>query len=179
MVCGCIWVNYCGVCCGGVHEGNLLCSYWLCKPPDLRLLDPSCCHICACDGIGYNCLWEGCICCAPSYVVEWSGLRAAGMTALNTGPTVVVNNISSPGYVGGGGMAVTTTTTQQGYYGNPGMAGGNVNMNMNAGGANMNVNMNAGGANMNMEMGGGAYGGGAYGGGAYGGGANVTMNMGP
>ena len=115
MLCGCIWYNCCGVPCGGCHEANLWCSWWLCKPDDLRLIDPMCCHICACDGLGYNYCWDGCICCAPASVIEWSGLKTAGktMTDLNK-QTIIINN-TSPIYSSPGGHM----QYNQGY-GNPG-----------------------------------------------------------
>lgn len=136
MVCGCIWVNYCGI-----HEGNLLCSYWLCKPPDLRLLDPSCSHIFACDGIGTTVCGRD----ASAVLRSKSCWDDSPQHWSNCGRKQYL----LPGYVGGGGMAVTTTTTQQGYYGNPRIGG--VNMNMNAG-VNMNMSM-GGGANFSMNMG--------------------------
>lgn len=172
MICGCVWCNYCGVCCGGFHEAFLVCSYWICKPADLRLIDPQCLHICACDGYGYNCLWEGCICCAPASVIEWSGLRAAGHTALdvNSGKTVIINNPApQPVYMGGAGYQMTTQTTTMGgganmQMGGPGMTvnantgyyGGGMNANVNMGGPgygnNMNMNVNMNGPSMNAKV---------------------------
>lgn len=99
LICGCCWWNYCGVCCGGIHEAFCVCSYWLCKPEDLRLIDPECCHVCACDGWGYNCLWYGIICCAPKAVMEWSGLRTAGKTASDLNKHTVIINNTSPIYM--------------------------------------------------------------------------------
>ena len=40
LICDCWWYNYCGVCCGGCHEANLIYSWWCCKPEDLRMIDP-------------------------------------------------------------------------------------------------------------------------------------------
>ena len=192
MICGCWWLNYCGVCCGGCHEANLIYSWWLCKPEDLRLLDPVCCHICACDGLGYNCLWEGSICCAPKAIVEWSGLRAAGKTAadLNSGKTIIINNTApSPVYMQQPGMeykmTTTTRTNSNGMNMNMGMGGVGMNVNMNNGmngnmgyemntnvGMGGNVNMGMGGGNMNMGMGGGNMNMGM-------GGGNMNMGMNP
>lgn len=148
LICGCWWYNYCGICCGGCHEANLIYSWWLCKPEDLRMLDPECCHICACDGLGYNCLYAGSICCAPKAVQEWSGLRSAGKTAADlSGKTIIINNTSPPPvYMQpvNGDYQMTMTTTRN--YG-PGM-----NMNVNMGGANMEMNSNMGGMGMNTNM---------------------------
>lgn len=107
MVCNCWWINYCGVMCGGLHEGNLICSYWLCKPLDLRQFDPLCCHICECDGCGGNSCCTGSICCAPKYIAEWSALRAGGFSAatLNSNRTIVITNPPPSAYgPPGGGM---------------------------------------------------------------------------
>lgn len=147
MVCGCMWINYCGVCCGGVHEANLIYSYWCCKPIDLLQIDPQCCHICACDGLGYNCLWEGCICCAPQTVVEWSALRSAGGTSLASGKTIIINNVpASPVYMHPAPAYEMSA--------NPNYGGGmNMNVKTNMGGPNMNMNANMGGVQMNTNMG--------------------------
>jgi len=85
------------------------------------MLDPMCCHICACDGLGYNCLYYGVICCAPKAVVEWSGLRAAGKTAadLNSGKTIIINN-STPNVVYMDPSYSVQTTTRN-YNGPPNM----------------------------------------------------------
>ena len=102
MVCGCVWLNFCGVCWGGYHQAHLLCSYWICKPSDLGLIDPECCHLCAWDGRGYNCFFNGIICCTPSSIVEWSATRTAGRSALdvNSSKTVIINtNTARPTYV--------------------------------------------------------------------------------
>jgi hypothetical protein len=149
LICGCWWYNYCGVCCGGCHEASLFYSWWLCKPEDLRMLDPECCHICACDGLGGNCLYYGSICCAPKAVQEWSGLRAAGKTAgdLSSGKTIIINNTSPPPIYmqpANGNFQMTTTTTRN----YPG-----VNMNVNMGGMEMNSNMGGMGMNTNMNVG--------------------------
>lgn len=157
LICGCWWYNYCGVCCGGCHEATLIYSWWICKPEDLRMLDPECCHICACDGLGGNCLYYGSICCAPKAVQEWSGLRSAGRTAadLNSGKTIIINNTSPPPvYMQPVGYQMTTTTRNYG----PGvdmninMGGPGIEMNSNMGGMNMNMNTNMGGMNMNTNM---------------------------
>lgn len=185
LICGCWWYNYCGVCCGGCHEAHLIYSWWLCKPEDLRMIDPECCKICACDGLGYNCLYYGSICCATKAIQEWSGLRSAGKTAadLNSGKTIIINN-TSPVYMQGGYEMDTTTVRTQGVnmgvnMGAPNMnvnanmgMGGNVNMNTNMGmgGANINMNTNMGGANMQMNNNmGGNYNGGM--------GGNVSMGV--
>lgn len=159
MLCGCVWCNYCGVPCGGCHEAFCVCSYWICKPDDLRLIDPLCCHICAWDGWGYNCLWEGMICCAPLAVVEWSGLRVAGRVYSDVNKTIVVTNTSptimmSPGYNANMGGNVNMNMNM----------GGNVSMNTNVGGMGMNVNTNVGGMGMNVNTNMGGMGG------------NVSMN---
>ena len=163
LLCGCCWWNYCGVCCGGIHEAFCVCSYWLCKPQDLRLIDPECCHICACDGWGYNCCWYGIICCAPKSVMEWSGLMTAGMNAGMVGKqTVIINNTSpimmnpdmsyqntgrTDSGFGAGGVNVNSG---YGYGGNPGQQPGygspgqnpQMQMQMNQGpqGANAKIN---------------------------------------
>ena len=177
LICGCCWWNYCGVCCGGVHEAACIYSCWLCKPEDLRLIDPECCHICACDGWGGNCLWSGIICCAPSAVMEWSGLRAAGKTAADLNKQVIVINNTSPiymthemgnpnmemnyqggaNYQGGGnfqgGSNFQGANYQGGVQGGIGINGVGVNVNSGYGGnPGMNANM-GGGVNMNLDMG--------------------------
>lgn len=130
------------------------------------MIDPECCKICACDGLGYNCLYYGSICCATKAVQEWSGLRSAGKTAadLNSGKTIIINN-TSPVYMQGGYEMNTTTVRTQGVnmdvnMGVPNMnvnanmgMGGNVSMNTNMGmgGANVSMNTNMGGANMHMN----------------------------
>lgn len=136
MICNCWWYNYCGVCCGGVHAAELVCSYWLCKPPDLMAIDPECCHLCACDGLGYNCLYYGSICCAPESVRQWSAIRSGGGMPVNT---IIINNSApiytqpSPGY---GNQSVTVGINQ-------GYPGGGVNVQLNpVGGGNMNQGYN-------------------------------------
>jgi hypothetical protein len=84
MCCECWWFNCVGVPCGGLHNAACVCSYWLCKPPDLLAIDPECCHICACDGWGYNtCCW-GNVFCAPDAVKQWSRMLSGG------GPDAVI-----------------------------------------------------------------------------------------
>lgn len=176
LICGCWWYNYCGVCCGGCHEASLIWSYWLCKPEDLRLIDPQCCHLCACDGCGYNCFYYGSILCAPRAVQEWSGLRSAGKTAADLNKNTIIINNTSPAFIAPAVSYQVTTTTTSG----PGYGGENMNMNMNMGGGyggnvGMNMNTNMGGANMNMNTNvGGGYGGVSMN--TNMGGANVTMN---
>lgn len=181
LICGCWWYNYCGVCCGGCHEANLIYSWWLCKPEDLRMLDPQCCHICACDGLGGNCLYAGSICCAPKAVQEWSGLRSAGKTAsdLNSGKTIIINNTSPNVYMQQpemGYQVTTTTRSNSGMNANVNMGGmgmnANVNMNGMGGGVHMNNNMN--GVHMNTNMNG--MGGGVQMNANMNGGVGVNMN---
>lgn len=145
LICGCCWWNYCGVCCGGIHEAACVCSYWLCKPDDLRLIDPECCHVCACDGYGYNCLYYGIICCAPRAVQEWSGLRAAGKTAADLNKQTIIINNTSPVYMMPNNMEMGYMQQNQNM-GNMGMYAGNPNYNNTA----MGMNVNAGGMGMNV-----------------------------
>ena len=78
LCCGCWWFNLCGIVNGGVHNAACIYSWWLCKPKDLEAIDPACCHICACDGLGGNCCCFGNICCAPGSVVSWSKQKSGG-----------------------------------------------------------------------------------------------------
>lgn len=76
LCCDCWWCNWCGVCCGGLHYAICICSCWVCKPLSLELVSPLCCHICDCDGWGYNaCCW-GHVCCAPVSLRVWSKMHA-------------------------------------------------------------------------------------------------------
>ena len=78
LVCDCWWVNMCGVPCAGLHNAICICSYWLCRPADLQLMDPVCCKICGCDGWGGNCCCWGGVCCAAEVVKQWSRMRSSG-----------------------------------------------------------------------------------------------------
>jgi len=77
LCCDCWWCNWFGVCCGGVHQAYCLCSFWLCKPHDLKGIDPDCCHICAFDGFGGNFCCLGDVCCASNSVRTWSHMRSS------------------------------------------------------------------------------------------------------
>jgi hypothetical protein len=78
LCCDCWWLNFCGIPCAGVHYAICICSYWLCRPADLALMDPNCCKICACDGWGSNCFCWGGVCCASEVVKQWSKNRSSG-----------------------------------------------------------------------------------------------------
>ena len=167
MICGCVWWNYCGVCCAGIHEACCIASYWCFKPDDLRYIDPLCCHVCDCDGYGGNCLWSGMICCAPKAVVEWSGLMQAGKRAsdLNQQQTIVINN-TSPVYMTHEMSSMNSNPNMGGQYGgmNPGYGGnpnmgGSPGMNPAMGGSpqmqmqgNPNMGMNAGPQGNNAKI---------------------------
>lgn len=143
LICGCCWWNYCGVCCGGCHEAFCVCSYWICKPDDLRLIDPVCCHICAFDGWGHNCLCSGIICCAPRSVQEWSGLRSAGRTAADLNKqTIIINNTSPTIYMPQQEMSYQLSPNYpppQGY-GSPYYGSPNVTANVGPEGVNAKLN---------------------------------------
>lgn len=94
LCCGCWWFNCVGVPCGGCHNAYCLCSYWICKPVDLTNIDPDCCHVCAFDGWGYNCLFWGNIFCAPDAVKEWSRIRTSGGDGGQQ--VVIINNNYTP-----------------------------------------------------------------------------------
>jgi hypothetical protein len=178
LICDCWWYNYCGVCCGGCHEANLIYSWWCCKPEDLRLIDPECCHICKCDGLGYNCLYYGSICCAPQAVIEWSRLRSGGQVGLGAKTIIINNSMPSPVYMQPmqpvqGNYHITTANANygNGMNMNVNMNGPNMEMRTDMGGMGMNTNMNYnGGMGMNTNM--------NVNGGMGMGGVNANVNMG-
>lgn len=160
LICGCWWYNVCGVCCGGCHDASLIYSCWLCKPDDLRMLDPECCHLCACDGFGFNFINYGSVCCAPKAVREWSALHSIGRTPadLNSNKTILINNNAPPSPIymqQMGGNYQTNMAMNGNYSAGINMNGnmGGVQMNSNMSGMNMNVNMGGMGMNNNMNMG--------------------------
>jgi hypothetical protein len=134
------------------------------------MIDPECCHICACDGLGFNCLYYGSICCAPKAVYEWSRLRSSGRSAADfNSKTIIINNMSpNPVYMQpvNGDYQITTSNRTYSNHSHGGMemqynlaTGINNNMNMgnNNSYAGMNGNMGMGGnfnmnANMNNNM---------------------------
>ena len=152
IICDCIWWNYCGVCCGGIHEASFCWSYWCCKPDDLRLIDPACCHICDCDGFGYNCLYYGVICCAPKAVIEWSGLRTAGKTASHLNNQTVIIHNQSPIYMTHDMGHSTSPGSGSPYTGNPNAGYGSPGPNAYQGHQQMNMGMNAGPQGMNAKI---------------------------
>ena len=79
LICDCWWCNFCGVCCAGLSEHYLCCSYWCCKPDDLKKFNDKCC-ICfdGFEGFGGNCFCQGNVCCAPDYLKKWSVFRTTG-----------------------------------------------------------------------------------------------------
>jgi hypothetical protein len=147
LICDCWWYNYFGICCGGCHTADLVCSCWLCKPEDLMILDPECCHICACDGCGYNHFCLGSVCCAPTAVKEWSISRTTGKPAGSfNGKTIIINNnIPSPIYMHGEGGYQMSTPER--------VHGGQMNVNGNMGGYEMSAKDNYDySTNMNVKM---------------------------
>lgn len=83
LLCDCIWVNCFGVCCAGCYEAYFCISCWLCKPDGMEKFDDDCCHCCTWTGFGGNCLFEGCVYCAPDYLKNYSryvdGEQAGGV----------------------------------------------------------------------------------------------------
>ena len=104
ILCDCWWCNWCGVCCAGWADHELCCSCWICKPDDLLMIDPECCHCCdGCAGYGGNFFCQGSICCAPDWVRNWSKFKSSGQMPGNNGPQVVIYQQQGgvPQYEGG------------------------------------------------------------------------------
>lgn len=156
-ICGCWWLNCFGVCCGGCHDASLIYSFWLCKPDNMRMLDPQCCHICALDGFGFNFICQGSVCCAPKALREWSKLLTAGKSAssLNSNRTILINNPPpSPIYTQSPRSNQLNITTNSNYSTNISMKSniGGMQVNSNMGDVNMNANMGGVGMNPNMNV---------------------------
>lgn len=101
VCCNCWWVNFMGVCCGGLHSACCLASCWMCQPDDLFNINSDCCICCYCTGIGGNTCCLGNVCCAPEYLTIWSNQRnmmMGGMMGGGGGTNIIIINNTEPSF---------------------------------------------------------------------------------